>query len=112
MRDWLHVDDHCRGIEKVIEKGKAGEIYNIGGGEELTNLEITRVILERLGGTENDIEFVEDRKGHDFRYSVDIKKITEQLGYKPEIKFAAGIADTISWYKKNTQWWEPLKKIL
>jgi dTDP-glucose 4,6-dehydratase len=110
VRDWLHVDDHCRGIHAVLMKGKAGEIYNIGGGEELTNKELTSMILTKMGMNDSSIEYVQDRLGHDLRYSVSIEKISRELGYQPLVKFDKGIEETIEWYKKNEQWWRPLKK--
>ena len=110
VRDWLHVDDHCRGIHAALFKGKAGEIYNIGGGQELTNIEISHLILEAMGADESSIEFVEDRKGHDFRYSVNWSKINQELGYSPQVKFKDGLRETINWYRNNRDWWEPLKK--
>ena len=110
VRDWLHVDDHCRGIYAALMKGKSGEVYNIGGGRELTNLEITHMILEAMGADESSIEYVEDRKGHDLRYSVDWTKIKRELGYAPQVKFEDGLRDTIEWYRNNREWWEPLKQ--
>ncbi len=110
VRDWLHVDDHCRGIYQVLMNGKSGEIYNIGGGRELTNLEITQLILEAMGADESSIEYIEDRKGHDFRYSVNWSKINQELGYVPQVKFEDGLRETIEWYRNNRQWWEPLKR--
>lgn len=110
VRDWLHVEDHCRGIFAALILGKAGEIYNIGGGRELTNLEITQFILNFIKADESLIEYVEDRKGHDFRYSVDWRKINRELGYEPKIKFEEGLSETIEWYQNNRTWWEPLKK--
>jgi dTDP-glucose 4,6-dehydratase len=109
IRDWLHVDDHCRGIYQVLMRGLPGEVYNIGGGRELTNLEITNLILGAMGADESAIEFVEDRKGHDFRYSIDFSKINRELGYEPEIKFEVGLSETIQWYRDNEAWWKPLK---
>ena len=109
VRDWLHVDDHCRGIHKVLMNGRAGEVYNIGGGRELNNLEITSLILEAMGKDESSIEYVEDRKGHDLRYSVDWTKINRELGYEPQVKFEDGLRDTIQWYRDNESWWKPLK---
>ena len=109
VRDWLHVDDHCRGIHSVLLNGKCGEIYNIGGGRELTNLEITHLILEAMGSDYSSIKYVEDRKGHDFRYSVDWSKINVELGYEPQVKFEDGLLSTIEWYKRNDSWWKPLK---
>lgn len=108
VRDWLHVTDHCRGIHLVLTKGKAGDIFNIGGGRELSNIELTRVILSAMGAGEENIEKVTDRLGHDFRYSLNIEKIERDLGYKPEINFDLGISQTIDWYKNNEEWWKPL----
>ena len=110
VRDWLHVDDHCRGIHKVLMNGRAGEVYNIGGGRELTNNEITSLILAAMGKDESSIEYVEDRKGHDLRYSVDWTKIKNELGYEPQVKFEDGLRDTIQWYRDNESWWKPLKE--
>lgn len=110
VRDWLHVDDHCRGIHAALMAGKSGEVYNIGGGRELTNLEITDLILEAMGADESSIEYVADRKGHDLRYSVDWTKINRELGYKPQVKFEDGLRETIDWYRTNRTWWEPLKQ--
>lgn len=109
VRDWLHVDDHCWGIQLVAESGRPGEIYNIGGGTELTNLELTRRLLAAFDLGEDMIEPVEDRKAHDRRYSVDITKITNELGYRPLVSFNEGLASTIEWYRSNRPWWEPLK---
>src|SRR5690606_10219631 len=111
IRDWLHVDDHCRGIELVLDSGRAGEIYNIGGGTELTNRELTYRILSAMDMGEEMIVPVEDRKGHSRRYSVDIAKISAELGYKPEVSFDAGLAHTIQWYRDNELWWRPLKGV-
>jgi len=110
VRDWLHVDDHCQGIHKVLFSEKSGEVFNIGGGEELTNLDITKLILEEMECNQSMIQPVEDRLGHDFRYSVDWTKIQIQLGYNPKVKFIDGLRDTIMWYRENTSWWEPLIK--
>jgi len=109
VRDWLHVDDHCRGIYRVLKNGRSGEVYNIGGGCELTNNEITSLILEAMGVDESSIEYVEDRKGHDLRYSVDWTKINRELGYEPQVKFEDGLRETIQWYRNNESWWKPLK---
>ena len=111
VRDWLHVDDHCRGIHLVLTQGRSGEIYNIGGGRELNNLEITDLILNAMGAGKGSIEFVEDRKGHDLRYSVDWTKINRELGYKPQVTCEDGLSETIRWYRKNEEWWKPLKAI-
>jgi dTDP-glucose 4,6-dehydratase len=109
VRDWLHVDDHCRGIYSVLMNGRSGEVYNIGGGRELTNNEITSLILDAMGADESSIEYVEDRKGHDLRYSVDWTKINRELGYEPQVKFEDGLKETIQWYRDNEAWWKPLK---
>jgi dTDP-glucose 4,6-dehydratase len=109
VRDWLHVDDHCRGIYAVLMNGKSGDVYNIGGGRELTNNEITSRILEAMGADQSSIEHVEDRKGHDLRYSVDWTKIKRELGYEPQVKFEDGLKETINWYRENEAWWKPLK---
>ncbi len=105
VRDWLHVDDHCRGIALALTKGRAGEVYNIGGGTELTNVELTHKILKAMGVGEEFIQPVEDRKGHDLRYSVDISKINKELGYSPQVNFEEGLEQTINWYKNNEAWW-------
>ena len=110
VRDWLHVDDHCQGIFLALTKGKAGEIYNIGGGTELTNMELTEKILILMGKNESSIKYVEDRKGHDLRYSVDIAKISNELGYKPKVNWESGLKETVDWYLANEAWWRPLKK--
>jgi dTDP-glucose 4,6-dehydratase len=109
VRDWLHVDDHCRGIHAVLMNGQSGEVYNIGGGRELTNNEITSLILEAMGADDSSIEYVGDRKGHDLRYSLDWTKINRELGYEPQVKFEDGLRDTIQWYRGNEAWWKPLK---
>jgi len=109
VRDWLHVDDHCRGIAKVLLGGRPGEIYNIGGGTELTNVELTDLLLAETGRDESFITRVADRKGHDRRYSVDIAKISAELGYSPQVDFTTGLSDVIQWYRDNRTWWEPLK---
>ncbi len=109
IRDWLHVDDHCQGIMLVMEGGRAGEVYNIGGGTELTNRELTTRLLSLCGYGEEMVQPVEDRLGHDRRYSVDCTKIREELGYVPRVPFEQGLADTVAWYKANEAWWRPLK---
>jgi dTDP-glucose 4,6-dehydratase len=110
VRDWLHVDDHCRGIALALTKGRAGEVYNIGGGTELTNVELTHKILKAMGVDEDFIQPVEDRKGHDLRYSVDISKINKELGYSPQVDFEKGLIQTIKWYKNNEAWWKKHKQ--
>ncbi|HEY0641579.1 MAG TPA: dTDP-glucose 4,6-dehydratase [Pseudonocardiaceae bacterium] len=109
VRDWLHVDDHCRGIQLVAERGRPGEVYNIGGGTELTNRELTVRLLAAMNADWSSVMMVEDRKGHDRRYSVDITKISTELGYRPQVSFDEGLADTIRWYEENRAWWEPLR---
>lgn len=109
VRDWLHVDDHCAGIALVATGGKAGEVYHIGGGAELTNRELTAKLLEIMERGEDMIEPVTDRKGHDRRYSLDITKITDDLGYQPRVSFTDGLANTVRWYSEHRDWWEPLK---
>jgi dTDP-glucose 4,6-dehydratase len=110
IRDWLHVEDHCRGIAAVIENGQPGEIYNIGGGTELTNLEITRMILELCNKDERFINPVADRLGHDRRYSVDWSKSKRDLGYSPIHTLSDSLPEIIDWYRQNESWWRPLKK--
>ncbi len=107
IREWIHVDDHCRGIQLVLEKGTPGEIYNIGGGLGITNRELTDRLLRLCGRDESCIRFVADRKGHDRRYALDDRKIREQLGYEPRIDFAVGLEQTVEWYRANRDWWEP-----
>lgn len=108
VRDWLHVDDHCRGIALVIEKGQPGESYNIGGGLELSNRELTERVLEAMGADWSMVQPVEDRKGHDRRYSVNDGKL-RALGYAPQHRFEDGLAETVQWYRDNEAWWRPLK---
>jgi dTDP-glucose 4,6-dehydratase len=109
VRDWLHVDDHCRGIQLVAQGGRAGEVYNIGGGTELTNRELTERLLSACGADWSSVEPVTDRKGHDRRYSVDITKISDELGYAPGVSFETGLAETVQWYRDRREWWQPLK---
>jgi dTDP-glucose 4,6-dehydratase len=109
VRDWLHVDDHCRGLHLVLERGRPGEVYNIGGGTELSNKELTGLLLEATGTDWDRVRKVTDRLGHDLRYSVDITKISTELGYRPEVPFTHGLAETVEWYRANRAWWEPLK---
>lgn len=110
IRDWLHVEDHCRGIDLVLHDGKNGEIYNIGGHNEKTNIEIVKLILEHLGKPKTFIKYVDDRLGHDRRYAIDSTKIQEELGWKPSYTFEVGIQATINWYLNNTDWLESIKK--
>ena len=108
IRDWLHVKDHCSAIDLVIHKGKSGEVYNIGGHNERTNIVIVEHILETLGVSKKLITFVPDRLGHDYRYAIDSSKIQSELGWKPIYSFEEGIKETISWYLKNADWWKKL----
>lgn len=107
VRDWLYVEDHCRAIDCILQKGKMGEVYNIGGNNEVTNLEVVKIILQTLGKTEGLISFVADRKGHDLRYAIDASKMKNTLGWEPQYTFEEGIAQTIDWYMNNRTWWEP-----
>ncbi|WP_307856426.1 dTDP-glucose 4,6-dehydratase [Catenulispora pinistramenti] len=109
IRDWLHVSDHCRGIDLALRQGRAGEVYNIGGGTELSNKDLVQLMLDATGKDWSSVRTVEDRKGHDRRYSLSIDKIRAELGYEPRVGFDEGIAQTIDWYKNNRAWWEPLK---
>jgi dTDP-glucose 4,6-dehydratase len=107
-RDWLHVDDHCRGVDLLIEKGVAGEVYNIGGGNEVKNVDLTHRILELVGKPTSLIKPVADRPGHDRRYSLDTGKL-QSLGWKPLERFDEGLAKTVAWYRENEWWWRPIK---
>jgi len=109
VRDWVHVMDHCEAIDSVLQKGKHGEVYNIGGNNEYTNLEVTREILRQLGKPESLIRSVKDRPGHDRRYAIDYTKIQHELGWSPKRNFTDGIAETIQWYVENRRWWEKIK---
>src|SRR6056297_919004 len=110
IRDWIQVDDHNRGVERIIQKGKIGETYCLGGGNELSNLEITEKILNLMGKDKSEIEYVEDRLGHDFRYAIDYTKAKRELGWEPEFDFEEGLKKTVEWYKENQDWWKKLKK--
>lgn len=109
VRDWIHVSDHCRGISAVLERGRLGEIYNLGGRTERTNLEITELLLELLAKPRSLIRFVADRPGHDLRYAIDCTKAEGELGWKPQIAFGDGLRDTIEWYRSNPGWVERVK---
>jgi len=109
IRDWIHVNDHCRAVEFLLDHGVPGEVYNIGGGHEKTNLEITDKILEILGKDESMVEYVTDRPGHDFRYSLDCSKL-RKMGWKSRYSFDDALEETVSWYRENEWWWQPLKK--
>ena len=110
VRDWIHVDDHNRGVDFIIQKGKIGETYCLGGRSEKTNLEITRLILSLMGRGEEMVDYVADRLGHDLRYAIDFSKAKAELGWEPQIDFASGLASTVQWYKDNEAWWKKLKK--
>lgn len=110
IRDWLHVHDHCRGIALVQDKGRPGEVYHIGGGTELTNKELTGRLLAACGADWDRVTPVADRKGHDRRYSLDITKINQELGYAPSVDLETGLSQTVQWYRDNRAWWEPLKR--
>jgi dTDP-glucose 4,6-dehydratase len=108
VRDWLHVADHCRGIALVLDKGRPGEVYHIGGGTELSNRELTERLLAACGAGWEMVDWVVDRKGHDRRYALDITKIRTELGYEPQVDLDSGLAATVTWYAENRDWWEPL----
>ncbi|MEO3780293.1 dTDP-glucose 4,6-dehydratase [Micromonospora sp. B11E3] len=109
VRDWLHVDDHCRGIALVAERGRAGEVYHVAGGTELDNRSLTRALLDILGADESMVRHVPDREGHDRRYSLDFRKAAGELGYRPSVRLADGLAETVRWYREFRHWWAPLK---
>lgn len=111
VRDWLYVEDHCEAIDLIIHKGIAGEIYNVGGNNEMKNIDIVRLIIRELGKDKNLIEFVQDRKGHDLRYAIDASKIKKQLGWSPKTSFEKGIIKTINWYKNDRKWVQLIKEV-
>jgi dTDP-glucose 4,6-dehydratase len=112
IREWLYVEDHCRGIEAVLEKGKTGETYFIGpDNKELSNLDVIRKLLELMGLGEDMIEFAPDRPGHDQKYALDHSKITKQLGWSPKFNLDESLRKTVDWYKQNQPWWKKLKKV-
>jgi dTDP-glucose 4,6-dehydratase len=108
VRDWLHVADHCRAIDLLIEKGASGEVYNVGGGNQVTNLDLTRRILQLAGGSDDLVRQVPDRQGHDRRYALDTTKL-RALGWAPLTPFEDGLAETVAWYRENEWWWRPIK---
>lgn len=109
IREWLHVDDHCHAVQLVLDRGRIGETYNIGGGGSLTNLAITERLHELCGVERSMIRYIPDRKGHDRRYSLDDRKLREELGYLPRIGFDEGVAATVAWYRDHPEWWKPLR---
>jgi dTDP-glucose 4,6-dehydratase len=109
VRDWIHVEDHCRGVDLVLREGRVGEVYNLGGGNERENIEIAHLILDALGKPRSLIRHVTDRLGHDRRYAIDARKIERELGWKPAREFASGLRDTIEWYRSHRGWWEAVK---
>ena len=109
VRNWLQVTDHCRGLDLALREGRAGETYNIGGPDELPNIEVVQAILELTGRDESLIQHVKDRLGHDRRYSLASDKLMEELGWKPQTRFREGLAETVQWYRDNAWWWEPIR---
>ncbi|MDC0772598.1 dTDP-glucose 4,6-dehydratase [Streptomyces sp. HD] len=109
VREWLHVDDHCRAIQLVLTRGRAGEIYNVGGGNAASNRALTERLLDLCGADWSSVRHVADRKGHDRRYALDETKIRRELGYAPRVDFAQGLADTVAWYRDNPAWWKAAK---
>ena len=108
IRDWLYVEDHCKAIDLIIHKGREGEVYNVGGRNEMANIDIVKLICKKLGKPESLICYVADRKGHDMRYAIDPSKIHTELGWLPETNFADGINKTIDWYLENPKWWQDI----
>jgi dTDP-glucose 4,6-dehydratase len=106
VRDWLHVDDHCAAIARVLDRGRVGEVYNIGGNNEWMNIDIVRLLLRTMGKPESLITYVTDRPGHDRRYAIDAGKITSELGWEPAITFEQGLPGTIDWYLSHESWWQ------
>lgn len=109
VRDWIYVEDHCQAIDVIMHRGKSGEIYNVGGASERTNLEVVRTILEVLGKPESLIRFVKDRPGHDRRYAMDFSKLKKELGWQPTVSFEEGIKKTVTWYIEHQEWWQRIK---
>jgi dTDP-glucose 4,6-dehydratase len=109
IRDWIHVADHCEAIDVVLHKGKEGNVYNIGGENERTNIEIVKLILNAIGKSEALIKYVKDRPGHDRRYAIDSTKLKKELGFSPRIGFTHGMEETVKWYRENRDWWERIR---
>ncbi|PEK58483.1 dTDP-glucose 4,6-dehydratase [Bacillus wiedmannii] len=110
VRDWLHVTDHCSAIDVVLHKGRIGEVYNIGGNNEKTNVDVVEQIISLLGKTKEDIAYVTDRLGHDRRYAIDAQKMKNELGWEPQYTFEQGLKETVEWYEHHIEWWKPLKE--
>ncbi|GAB6443260.1 MULTISPECIES: dTDP-glucose 4,6-dehydratase [Bacillus] len=110
VRDWLHVTDHCSAIDVVLHKGRIGEVYNIGGNNEKTNVDVVEQIITLLGKTKKDIAYVTDRLGHDRRYAIDAQKMKKELGWEPQYTFEQGLEETVEWYEHHIEWWKPLKE--
>jgi len=109
VRDWLYVEDHCRAIWTVANRGQIGQVYNIGTGHRITNRDLTEHILRLIGRDESHIENVKDRPGHDLRYAIDSSKLRQEFGWQPEVDFVQGLAQTVAWYQSHEAWWRPLK---
>src|SRR4030043_304537 len=110
IRDWIYVEDHCRALDRVLQQGKEGEVYNIGGGSERTNLYVAKSILDRLGKPHSLIRFVADRPGHDRRYAIDFSRIKKELGWTPTVSFEEGIDRTVEWYQTHREWWKKIQQ--
>ncbi|PHA27554.1 dTDP-glucose 4,6-dehydratase [Bacillus wiedmannii] len=110
VRDWLHVTDHCSAIDVVLHKGRIGEVYNIGGNNEKTNIDVVEQIISLLGKTKEDIAYITDRLGHDRRYAIDAQKMKNELGWEPQYTFEQGLKETVEWYEHHIEWWKPLKE--
>ncbi|MDR0314847.1 MAG: dTDP-glucose 4,6-dehydratase [Oscillospiraceae bacterium] len=108
IRDWLYVKDHCKAIDMIIENGRAGEIYNVGGNNEKKNIDVVKIVLKTLGKSEDLIEFIKDRPGHDLRYAIDASKIKNELSWEPQVNFEDGIAYTVKWFMNNEKWWRDI----
>ena len=108
VRDWLYVDDHCKAIDLILENGKIGEVYNVGGHNEKANIDVVKTIIKAVGKDESLITYVKDRPGHDMRYAIDPSKIKKELGWFPETPFEEGIQKTITWYLDNKEWWQKI----
>ncbi|MFH2001673.1 MAG: GDP-mannose 4,6-dehydratase, partial [Planctomycetota bacterium] len=109
IRDWLYVEDHCSAIKTVLEKGNPGEVYNIGGNQEKTNIEVVETLLKKVGKDPSLMQFVKDRPGHDRRYAIDASYIRDELGWEPSFTFESALSETVDWYINNRQWWERVK---